>query len=248
MNTYIVYKHTNKINGKNYIGITKYGENPNKRWQNGRGYKDNDDFFSDIILYGWNNFTHEILEKNLSEVDALLLEKKYILLYNSIENGYTKGLYGHLSKDSIKKQLQTKQERYGSERGIHSYTNNNKKVKCKETGDIFASISEAERWCNSCKVGECCRGNRKHAGRHPTDGYQLSWEYADPKSIITISCEQDRTVKQILPVQCIETGVIYKNASAASRDTGIAACNILRVCRNERKSAGKLHWIFIKEE
>ena len=132
---YIVYKHTNKINGKNYIGITKYGENPNKRWQNGRGYKDNEEFFSDIILYGWNNFTHDILEKNLSELDALLLEKKYILLYNSIENGYNKGLYGHLSKDSIKKQLQTKQERYGSERGIHSYTNNNKKVKCKETGE-----------------------------------------------------------------------------------------------------------------
>ena len=248
MNTYIVYKHTNKINGKNYIGITKYGENPNKRWQNGRGYKDNEEFFSDIILYGWNNFTHDILEKNLSEIDALLLEKKYILLYNSIENGYNKGLYGHLSEDSIKKQLQTKQEKYGSARGIHSYTKTNKKVKCKETGDIFANISEAERWCNSCKVGECCRGNRKHAGRHPIDGYQLSWEYADPESIITISCEQDRTVKQILPVQCIETGVIYKNASVASRDTGIAACNILRVCKNERKSAGKLHWTFIKEE
>ena len=60
-NNYIVYKHSNLINGKNYIGITCHGENPNLRWRNGYGYKNNDIFFSDIIKYGWDNFSHEII-------------------------------------------------------------------------------------------------------------------------------------------------------------------------------------------
>lgn len=71
MNTFIVYKHTNLINHKIYIGITVHGENPNIRWQNGRGYSENEKFFSDIIKYGWNNFSHEILAKNLNERQAL---------------------------------------------------------------------------------------------------------------------------------------------------------------------------------
>jgi hypothetical protein len=58
MNTYIVYKHTNLINNKVYIGITKYGDDPNRRWKNGMGYDYNKKFFSDIIKFGWDNFSH----------------------------------------------------------------------------------------------------------------------------------------------------------------------------------------------
>ena len=38
--TYCVYKHTNKENGKVYIGITSCLDT-NERWKDGFGYKDN---------------------------------------------------------------------------------------------------------------------------------------------------------------------------------------------------------------
>ena len=86
MRKYIVYKHTNKINGKSYIGIT--GINPVKRWRNGLGYYCQPKFFNAIKKYGWNNFSHEILEFGLSKEHACQVEKELIEHFNSIENGY----------------------------------------------------------------------------------------------------------------------------------------------------------------
>ena len=68
---YCVYKHTSP-NGKVYIGIT--GENPNKRWQNGKGYKPNKHFYSAIEMYGWENIKHEILYSGLSKSEACKIE------------------------------------------------------------------------------------------------------------------------------------------------------------------------------
>ena len=266
--TFIIYKHTNLYNNKIYIGITKYGDNPQKRWRNGFGYYNNKAFFEDIVLYGWQQgFSHEILESNLSELDAITKEKEYIALYNSIEEGYNLSPGGNhpgeegsikisqkligikRSNDSIKKQMETKKQRYGSNRGIHYLGTNSKKVRCKETGDIFASIEEAKRWCGSVKVGECCRGHRNFAGTHPSLGIKLSWEYAEDDAIVTINCEEQlKDKKQVYKIKCLETNIIYNNASHASKETGIQTCNILRVCKGERKTAGKKHWIFLKEE
>ena len=80
-----VYKHTNKINQKVYIGITS--QNPKYRWANGEGYK-GQGFYYAIKKYGWNNFTHEILEKNLTQEKACEREKYYIDLYNSKNSSY----------------------------------------------------------------------------------------------------------------------------------------------------------------
>lgn len=263
---YIVYKHTNNINNKVYIGITKEFQNPNKRWRNGYGYLYNEKFFNDIIKYGWDNFTHEILESNLSYSEAGKKETDYIRLYNSIEAGYnnmeSSGGFSpntiqkiskiHRGKQkklkSIQKQLETKKQRYGTQRGVHSYTGQGKKVRCIETNDVFASIAEAGRWCKSNKVGECCRGNRVHAGRHPVSNILLSWEFASDNDCVTINCEEDREIRKIQKVKCLETGEVYENATQAHKITGVATCNILRVCKGERKSAGGFHWCFVKEE
>ena len=264
--TYIIYKHTNLINQKIYIGITSHSEDPNLRWKNGRGYEQNDVFFSDILKYGWENFSHEIIEEGLNRAEAMTKEIEYIQKYDSINQGYNKSKGGNIpseegrkkisqaltgikrSPSSINKQIQTKILNSGFSNGYDPIsTKTAKKVRCKETGDIFGSISEACNWSNTTKVCDCCNGKRKHAGRHPETNILLSWEYAPEDSIVTKRSINKRKRKNINKVQCIETQKIYNNASEASLQTGIATCNILRVCKGERYTAGGYHWTFIKE-
>ena len=85
--THCIYKHTNKINGKIYIGQTKM--NPQYRWgKDGNGYK-KQKIYEDIKKYGWDNFTHEIIEDNLSDSEVDKRENYWIKFYNSyFPNGY----------------------------------------------------------------------------------------------------------------------------------------------------------------
>ena len=85
---YCVYKHYCPYTKKSYIGLTKFENNPNKRWANGKGYQENQPFYDDILKYGWDNFTHEILAKNLAQKEAYQLEAYYIKLYNSANPKY----------------------------------------------------------------------------------------------------------------------------------------------------------------
>lgn len=80
-NNFCVYMHKNKINNKNYIGITN---NVKNRWRaSGKGYKNYDTnierpFYNAILKYGWDNFEHIILKENLSFEDACKQEIDYI--------------------------------------------------------------------------------------------------------------------------------------------------------------------------
>ena len=84
--SYLVYKHTNKTNGKVYIGITC--QTPEQRWRSGLGYKDQSKFYGAILKYGWNGFLHEILVTNISQKEAYDLEQELIEKYDSINEGY----------------------------------------------------------------------------------------------------------------------------------------------------------------
>ena len=81
-----VYKHTNLINGKVYIGITS--KIPKRRWQNGTGYRTQQLFWRAIKKYGWDNFHSEVLFSNLSKEDACNKEIELISLYKSNNNNF----------------------------------------------------------------------------------------------------------------------------------------------------------------
>ena len=57
---WLIYKHTNTITNKCYIGQT-CKENPNYRWNNGKGYttgNPDSHFARAIKKYGWNSFDY----------------------------------------------------------------------------------------------------------------------------------------------------------------------------------------------
>lgn len=81
-----VYIHTNKINGKVYIGQTK--NKPEHRWNNGKGYTGSTYFVNAINKYGWDGFLHEVIYDGLTQLEANYYEKYLIEYYNSTDPKY----------------------------------------------------------------------------------------------------------------------------------------------------------------
>ena len=73
---YCVYVHTNKTNGKKYVGITSMI--PQLRWANGHGYRSNVLFYRAIQKYGWDGFDHEIVRSGLTKHSAYKFEIELI--------------------------------------------------------------------------------------------------------------------------------------------------------------------------
>lgn len=122
MNDYVLYKHTNKLNGKLYIGITN---DVKRRWrQNGIEYRPQkgDDpngrpFWNAIQKYGWDGFTHEIIQNKLTFKEACDAEVIAISKANSTDKsiGYNVaagGNGGHIYKKHPRGMLGKHQSQY----------------------------------------------------------------------------------------------------------------------------------------
>lgn len=111
----IIYKHTNILNNKVYIGKTI--QKLTRRVRNGKGYRSCFHFNAAINKYGWSNFKTEILICSLN-IDYLQeLEADFIKMYkaDNPEFGYNlvqvdKGF--NRFPDSIKQKISNKRKEY----------------------------------------------------------------------------------------------------------------------------------------
>jgi len=98
--TYFVYAHINKLNGKMYIGITGV-KKPSLRWgKDGSGYIHCDKFYKAIKKYGWDSFDHEVIASKLTVQEAANMERLLIKNFDTINNGYNIDAGGFACKHS----------------------------------------------------------------------------------------------------------------------------------------------------
>ena len=226
---WIIYKHTNKINGKCYIGQTK--QTANQRWRNGDGYKNNVYFYHSIKKYGWDNFEHKILEKNIDNVKkANDREIYWISKYDSYKNGYNLTSGGD-NRDHL---------------GIPVLQINTKTL---EIANAYQTIRLAEdiTGIDHSQISRCCLRNKKdiQAGGFYwcfQDDWHEGWT---PKKRTPPAAYNKREVYQIdkgLNIVCK-----YKSILDAEKATGIRNSSIGHCCRGKNVGAGGYYWCYIED-
>ena len=238
---WVIYKHTNLINGKIYIGQTC--QKPEDRWDYGCGYKrHNLHFYNAIKKYGWKEgFSHEIIEQNIPTLEEANEKEKYwIAYYNCKEpNGYNltdggNGSSGHPISEEAKLKISIA---------------NGKPVRCLETGEVFHSAAEAARQLNIGRshITQVCRGERSFANN-------LHWEFVD-EPLPGETMEEKIKYLELLrhkriskPVRCIELNKIFDGAIDAEKEMGIKRSSICVACKNPKRCAGGYHWEYYIDE
>lgn len=245
MNNYCIYMHKNKINGKVYIGQTC--QKPEKRWGNGNNYKDSPKFFNAILKYGWDNFEHIILYKNLSLEQANQLEKNLIKQYKSQDDnfGYNIKEGGSNSKHTEETKIKIGEANKKALKG-HKWSQHQKELISEMftgEGNPFYGKTHTEETKNKIskhRKGKCSGKDHWMYGKHHTK-----------EELQKMS--KNRKGKGGKAVLCIETGEQFDCMMDAARKYGLkTSAGIGQCCNGKAKSAGKhpitkkpLHWKFI---
>lgn len=231
---YKVYKHTNTINGKIYIGITR--QEPSRRWQNGFGYIDNNYFYSSIVKYGWDKFRHEIVFDNLTKKEAQEKEIELIAYYksNNREYGYNMSKGGETCDENFNKKFGKNNHKSRRIRVIDAKTN--KLIKIYES-QTQASI---ELGINRKGITKNCLGQSK-----TYKGYIFEYDdcyFIKPTKYAPGKHPNHKTKK----VKCIDDNKVFNSIKEAGEYYNIRPNNIACCLskRSKAKTAGGRRWCY----
>lgn len=143
---------------------------------------------------------------------------------------------------------------------LNTKNNNNIRVICLNTLQIFDSIAEACRYYNiktQAGISMCCRGIRKSCGKL-NNGTKLIWMFYNDYIKLTDSEKENkinyiRTQQLSKYVVCLELNEVFKNASFAEekyKKYHVNTSAVINCCNNGRsKSSGeikgkRLHWMY----
>ena len=280
-----IYKITNKINGKMYVGQS---HNIFERWyryeQCHRLKRYDYAIYRAFEKYGFENFEFSIIEETtpelLDEREKYWIQQLHTYVKDPLCNGYNMTIGGegntsidieqvialwHQGKSIIEIANETGHDRSavrkylidcpdysedearsrgnrtmweGRGENVEQYTLSGEYI------DTFANLADAERHTgvSSKNIWSVVSKNSLSAG-----GYQ--WKYASDNTEAVDVTKRIKIQKQ--PVTRINkdgTTTTYESAAEASRQTGITAGQIRKVCQGKGLTAGGYKWYYEKGE
>ena len=231
---YCIYKHTNKINGKVYIGQTC--KKPNRRWHNGTAYKSCTYFYHAIQKYGWDGFEHEVLVTGLTLEEANEMEERLIFQYqsNNSQFGYNlqSGGKNKRQNESTKQIMQLKMSGEGNPMYGKHHSQENRQKMSENHYDVNGK--------NNPRWGKHCSQETKDKISEANSGMN-NYGYGIPQT-------DERRKKTSRAVKCIETNIIYFGAREAEKQTGINHSGIVLCCQGKKNIAGGYHWEYVNRD
>lgn len=228
---FLVYLHTNKLNGKVYVGITHH-VNPNKRWgYSGQKYTHCNKFRNAIKKYGWENFGHTILCRTNKE-RAVVMERALIAHYKKL------GISYNLSDGGEGAEAITEENR----RALSERMRTNHPMKGKHhTPEARAKISEANKQRVYTKEQKEQLRQVSKLGRQTmiNRGWWMSEngkkKLAEHNSKPVLQMDLDGNIIREFP-SAIEADMFINNGKR---------CNhIADVCNGKRKTASGYKWVY----
>lgn len=261
----VIYKITNKVNLKVYIGQTTNERGFDGRYDfSGVGIERvhktllcckkiekpyNSHLLGAIEMYGCENFeVNKVLDVAFSKQELDIKEVMYISKYKSINRnfGYNFTTGGGNGKQSKEVRLWSSLSRIG--KNMLSENPRARKVICLTTLDVFDCILDGANFynVNAKTVIGACSGKRKIGGVLP-DGTRLVWmyyeDYLNNKELVDIRSDEEysKPIGKHTQVRCITTGEIFNSVSEASEHYKMKSKgNISSCCKGKLKHCGKL--------
>lgn len=272
MKSFKLYMHTNKINGKKYIGVTC--QESDRRWRNGgKGYNCSRYFYAAIQKYGWDNFESVILESELTKEEAEEKEKLLIKIHNTTnrEKGYNISnggcLAGKHSEETRKIMSEKAKKRKVNPKAIQKMreANKNRVATDEQRANISKALKgrklspkhiESIRWSHigykmpkeqKKKISLALREHYKDENNIKKRSDVSKLLYSDPALRKKISLIRMKINK---PIILTNTGERFENHVEAGNIYNVQNNKILRNCQRKNYSAGKdkcnkpLIWVF----
>lgn len=235
----IIYKATNMVTGKVYIGLTIQGLEKRKSQHNRKAdnrrytYK----FYNAIREHGADAFIWEIVESNIKSKELLKSREIYwIAFYDSFHNGYNSTTGG----DGV---IFTKEVRYKISRANKGANNSCAKLSELQVGEIKKKLSFGE---SPLKISRDF-GISKQTIHNIKSGFH--WGYISPELNGQLKNSIKKRNKVIL--QYSLSGELVKEHSSiaeACLELGVSHTSISKCCRGQRKSAGGFIWKYKEEK
>ena len=224
--SWLIYKHVNNTNGKVYIGQSKYSwEKINDRWQNGRGYGIKTRIGMAIAKYGWENFSHELIEDNIeSQEKANEREIYWINIYSSYSEGYNSIIGGKNISNEMCFKL---------------------KVYCINNQTLFSSITEASQVLNFARSKRYRQLTTRHY--YKQDNYIFCLEREKDNfefEYYKVKYNHESIKRDII---CVETGEIFYSIIECAIATGISTQNLSQNCCINHRTAKQKHYAYLEE-